>query len=244
MTNTVSRIISDETLSRIIQVESGGNPKAKAPTSSAGGLGQFINGTWLATVAKHRPIWAQGLTNAELLPLRFHPKCAIEMLARFTEDNASALGGGWTDGDLYLAHFAGAGTAKLVMRSDPSRPASQVFNAAAIRANRSILEGKDCGTVRAWAQAVMKKSGGRNWVAVHWSGAPTVIPAKTKATAGAVVAGGAGTVAAASQSGLSAGGWALLAVGVAVIALVGFLVWKHFRDRNTAAHVDHLEVTT
>ncbi|MBC7821602.1 MAG: hypothetical protein IAG10_32350 [Planctomycetaceae bacterium] len=212
MTNTVSRVISDETLSRIIHIESGGKPNAKAPTSSALGLGQFLSATWTATVRKHRPDWFVGHSQSDVLARRIVPRDSIEMLARFTEDNAATLGTGYSDGDLYLAHFSGAGTARKLLRASAGAPASSVFSQAAIDANRSILQGKNCGQVRAWAAQKMLAAGGRNWVAVHLAGAKPVLPpvkkpavsATTKATATAatVAVGGAG--AAAAQAGLSA----------------------------------------
>lgn len=238
MTNTVSRTISDETLSRIIHIESGGRPTAKAPTSSAGGLGQFLSGTWLETVNKHKPAWSVGLTANELLPLRFDPKCAIEMLARFTEDNARFLGAGYCDGDLYLAHFAGVGTARKLLRAADHVSAATIFSPAAIAANRSILEGRDCGDVREWANRKMKAAGGRNWVAVHLSGAKPVVLPKTKATAGAVVAGGAGTVATAAQQGWGFTEWAIAGVCVAlVVAGIVFSV-RRWRAKNAVVKVE------
>lgn len=216
MANTVSRIISDDTLSRIIQIESAGKPRAKAPTSSATGLGQFITSTWLAVVRKHRPTWAVGKSDAQILALRTDPKCSIEMLARFTEDNAAYMGAGYTDGDLYLAHFAGAGTAKKLLRAASSADCATVFDPRAIKANPSILRGKTCGQVRAWAASKMKAAGGRNWVAVWWSGAkPTVAPA-VKKTVAATTATTTATTTAAVQQGWSTGS-VLVAIGITII---------------------------
>lgn len=167
MTNTLSKTVSDETLSSIVQIESAGKPTIKAKTSSATGLGQFLNGTWLSVVKRHRPDLLQGRSQDDVLGLRKDPAISLEMLARFTEDNIAIIGQGATDGDIYLAHFAGAGTAKKLFRADPDAPASSCFSAAAIRANRSILEGKSVGEVRAWAERKMKAAGGKGWVAKY-----------------------------------------------------------------------------
>lgn len=164
MTYTVSRTIADETLSRIIQIESAGNPNAKAPTSSALGLGQFIAATWLDIVARHRPDLMVGRSRADMLALRTDPLLAVEMLARLTEDNAQALGAGYTDADLYLAHFAGVAVARRVLRADAETAVATIFSSAAVNANPSILRGKTCGELRAWAAAKMAKAGGRDWV--------------------------------------------------------------------------------
>lgn len=169
MSNRVSTIISDQTLSRIIQIESAGRPTAKASTSSATGLGQFLNATWLATVQRHRPDWFEGRSRAEVLAFRTEPAASIEMLARFTEDNAASLGRGYTDGDLYLAHFSGVGVARKLLHAPAGDPASKYFSAAAIAANRSILQGKTVGQVRAWADRKMAAAGRTNWVARFWT---------------------------------------------------------------------------
>ena len=125
MTHTVSRLLSDDTLNRIIQIESAGKVAAKAPTSSATGLFQFIAATWLAVVKKHRPDLLESRTRAQVLALRTDPVIAIELGARFTEDNAKALGPGYGDGDLYLAHFLGVATARKFLRAAPAAPAER-----------------------------------------------------------------------------------------------------------------------
>lgn len=165
MAHTVSRIISDATLSCIIQIESAGDPKAKARTSSATGLGQFIDATWMAVVSKHRPDLLQGRSKAQVLALRTDADIAIEMLARLTEDNARALGAEYTDGDLYLAHFAGIAAARRLRNAKSDTPVSSLMSAAAISANASILKGKTAGQVRAWASRKMTAAKGRDWIA-------------------------------------------------------------------------------
>ena len=55
---------------RIVQIESGGDPKAKSATSSATGLGQFIDGTWIATIKEHRPDIYASMSRTEILALR------------------------------------------------------------------------------------------------------------------------------------------------------------------------------
>lgn len=164
MANTVSRRLSDATLSRIIQIESSGKPAIKASTSSATGLFQFINATWLNVVRQHRPDLLRGRTQSQVLALRKNPSVAIELGARFEEGNLSALGKGATEGDLYLAHFLGVGTAKNFLRA-PARDRAELHcSAAAVNANRSILAGKTVGQVRAWAARRMAQSGKVDWI--------------------------------------------------------------------------------
>jgi hypothetical protein len=180
MTHRVSDTLSDDTLNRIIQIESAGKLKAKAPTSSALGLFQFLNATWLGVVRKHRPDLQEGRTQAEVLALRVDPTTCIELGARFTEDNARALGDGYTDGDLYLAHFLGIATARKFFRSTSGASAETLAGPAAVRANRTILAGKTVGQVRAWAQKSMvsrwEKAGRPDWIARYYDDARTVQP--------------------------------------------------------------------
>jgi hypothetical protein len=97
-------------IEQIIRVESGGDPNAKNKRSSATGLGQFLDETWLEMIRAHRPDLAEGRNQAEILELRRDAKIAREITARFTERNAEMLrkrGLPVTPGTLYLAHFAG-----------------------------------------------------------------------------------------------------------------------------------------
>jgi hypothetical protein len=247
MSNTVSRIISDETLSRVIQIESAGNPNAKAKTSSATGLGQFIDSTWMAVVSGHRADLLKGRTRAEVLALRRDPSLAVELLARFTEDNAVALGKGYGDGDLYLAHFAGVGTARKILQAFPATPVSKIVAPAAIQANPSILRGKTCAEVREWAGRKMAAAGGRDWVGKWYRGKPAPVPQKAmsagQGAAGAAAIVGTATVTTAVHQGLGAGAW--LAIGAAVLVLIGaaYFGWRWWKRRQAASPVAPFEWT-
>ena len=145
MVHLLSGILSDETLNRIIQIESAGKLKAKAPTSSALGLFQFLNATWLATLAKHRPDLLEGRTQAQALALRTDPTIGIEIGARFTEDNAAALGAGCTRWRPLSGAFPRLGTAKKFLRAKTSASAGALAGDAAVKANRAILAGRTAG---------------------------------------------------------------------------------------------------
>lgn len=94
---------------KIAQTESGLNPSAANPKSSARGVYQFIAPTWKQ--------YGQGD------PL--DPMANIDAGMRLTRDNAAALRNGLgrdpTPGELYLAHQQGAGGA-LGMLKNPSAP--------------------------------------------------------------------------------------------------------------------------
>jgi hypothetical protein len=143
--------------------ESALNPSAQARTSSAAGLFQFIEQTWLATVKQHGRQhgygqyadlihrgadgrWrVDGSARNVVLDLRFDPQAASTMAAELTASNAAYLRGRTGRepgaGDLYAAHFLGpAGAAQLMeaMASRPGSSASALFPQAA-SANRSIF---------------------------------------------------------------------------------------------------------
>lgn len=174
-THTLSKEVSDEQFDRIISIESAGNPDAAPPKGSAGGLGQFLNGTWDDTGKKHYPALVKKYGSG-WRAMRKGKKTAtlqLMMLARFTEDNVRGLGKGWQNGDLYLAHFLGLGDARKVFHADASTPMSSIVSAKAIENNRSILQGKNAGQVRAWAENSMAtrwpKLGSRDWVALWYN---------------------------------------------------------------------------
>lgn len=149
------------------RIESGFRTDAKASTSSASGLFQFTQQTWLATLkqhgAEHNYSWASDAISADkygrysvpdaqlrgqIFALRNQPEAASAMAAEFAADNgdvlASALGREPEAVDLYLAHFLGSGGATKFLNawdSDPSQPASALFPAAA-DANKAIFYGR------------------------------------------------------------------------------------------------------
>ncbi|MEL6485917.1 MAG: transglycosylase SLT domain-containing protein [Pseudomonadota bacterium] len=145
------------------QVESAMNPDARAATSSATGLYQFIESTWLDTMKRHGERFGLGdvagqirmsrggayvpdpSARAAILELRKDPQIASFMAAGLAEDNRSALmpilGRQPEAGELYLAHFLGAGGAGRflsAMQSDPAQSAASLFRRPAA-ANRGIF---------------------------------------------------------------------------------------------------------
>jgi hypothetical protein len=146
------------------KVESGLNANAKAGTSSASGLYQFVEQSWLAVVKKHGAehgmSWAadniqqsssgryyvgDAGTKASILSLRNDPDAASLMAAEHASDNKDVLEGSLgraaTGTDLYMAHFLGLGGAKKflsTMQSNPYANAASLFPAAA-SANRNVF---------------------------------------------------------------------------------------------------------
>lgn len=150
--------VPENYIDKLISVESGGDPNARASTSSAEGHGQFIASTWLQTVRRYEPQLFDGRSREEVLALRRDPATSRRMTQYFTAENRSALesaGLPITDGTLYLAHFAGAGDAIKLMRAGPDTPAEQVVSPASVEANPSILRGKTARDVISWAENKM-----------------------------------------------------------------------------------------
>lgn len=165
--------------------ESGYDPKAKAPTSSAAGLFQFVEQTWLSTLKQHGAKYgyaryadlitkgADGryrVNGAEarkaVMDLRLDPHAASLMAGELTSDHASYLKGrvgrAPTAGELYAAHFLGPqGSARLIeaMQTRPGASAASIFPDAA-GANRSIFyrDGRPATVAEVYAN--LTKTGG------------------------------------------------------------------------------------
>ena len=166
------------------EVESAMNPTARAATSSATGLYQFIDSTWLDTVKKHGPRFgleavadqinltpsgsayvADPAQREAILALRNDPQVAALMAAGLAEDNRAhllpILGRQPSHAELYLAHFLGAGGAWRFLselQADPGQNAAALF-ARPAAANRAIFYAPD-GSPRSMAQ-VMDVIGGK-----------------------------------------------------------------------------------
>ena len=149
--------VSESYLSQLAFVESTNNPNAKAKTSSATGLYQFIDKTWKDTVNKYEPSLKEGRTEEELLALRTDPEVSKRMVAYLTKENSDALikaGVYPSDDALYLAHFAGASKAKKLYQADTLEDAEKVLGENVIKAN-PFLKGMKVIDVIAWARKKM-----------------------------------------------------------------------------------------
>lgn len=144
--------------------ESSFNPRARAATSSAAGLFQFVDQTWLSTLKQHgskhgyaryadlisrgsdgRYRVADGEARRAVMDLKLDPHAASLMAGELAADHAAYLKGRVgrepTSGELYVAHFLGpAGSAKLIQaaESQPGATAASLFPDAA-RANKAIF---------------------------------------------------------------------------------------------------------
>ena len=129
------------------KAESSFNPQAKAKTSSASGLFQFLESTWMDMVDRHGDKHGIDKTAAreDILALRDNPRVASIMAAEFASDNARALQRDWGGSigatERYFAHFLGASGAASFLKA---RDQGGHMNAAAIfphaaKANEAVF---------------------------------------------------------------------------------------------------------
>lgn len=143
--------------------ESAFDPRARASTSSAAGLFQFVEQTWLSTLKQHGAKYgyaryadlidkgADGRyrvaaeARRAVMDLRLDPHAASLMAGELASDHAAYLKGRTgrqpTAGELYAAHFLGPqGSARLIQaaQTQPHASAAGLFPEAA-RANRAIF---------------------------------------------------------------------------------------------------------
>ncbi len=148
-------------VNQIIRVESGGNARAKNPLSSATGLGQFIESTWLRMMRDYRPDLSQTMSRAALLDLRNDPTLSREMVTNLARENERFLqskGHSISAGRLYLAHFLGPGGANRVLSSGDGNTILAVMGAGVVRAN-PFLKDYTVADLKAWADRKMRGSG-------------------------------------------------------------------------------------
>lgn len=141
-------------------VESSFKTDVKAKTSSATGLYQFTEGTWLETVRDHGADYGLGnlagkisdngtvsskATKNQILALRKDPTVSAEMAACYASDNKdylqSTVGGKIGSTELYMAHFMGpSGAAKFLnkMQDNPDAIGAKSFSDAAC-SNKSVF---------------------------------------------------------------------------------------------------------
>ncbi|QQR40388.1 transglycosylase SLT domain-containing protein [Devosia rhizoryzae] len=167
--------------------ESSLNPGARASTSSAVGLFQFLEGTWLQVMKQDGPRLGYGNyadrievtssgdyvvrdpgARAEILRLREDPQVAADLAAAFTRGNGEYLRNSFgrmpSPGELYIAHFLGAQGAEKMFRAglqNPDQVAVNLFPRQA-QANRAIFydQSGNARTIRQVYQVLVAKHEG------------------------------------------------------------------------------------
>lgn len=129
---------------RLAQVESSGNPNAKSSSSSASGMYQFIDSTWIGLVDE------MGLDYT--LKDRFDPEKSKKVLDYFTNQNANylkkKLGREPNEAELYIAHFAGMGTAGKLANLTPDSSINQMLSEGQINSNKGVFEKNNIKNVK------------------------------------------------------------------------------------------------
>jgi hypothetical protein len=187
--------------------ESNLDPAAKAKSSSATGLFQFIDQTWLGTMkqsgaalgyAKYanaitqtssgRYTVADPAVRQEILALRKDPTANALMAGAFANANAKVLterlGRKPTDGELYMAHFLGAsGASRFISAAEahPNAKAADLFPRAA-QANNAIFYDKQ-GAAKSLKQVYAGLVGRHDVIgATRFAAAPSAPGTKTAST--------------------------------------------------------------
>ncbi len=149
--------VAPEYLWRTAAAESGFRPEAAASSSSARGLYQFIESTWLSAVRKYgrglgldraamtvqmdrrgRPLVPDPIAKADILALRSDPLIAATIAGMLTRENASRLAArgfkAASSEELYAAHVLGPEGAAILFQTvhtKPQLPAASIFPAEA-----------------------------------------------------------------------------------------------------------------
>src|SRR5678816_1678842 len=137
--------------------ESSMNPRAQASSSSAAGLFQFVEQTWLSTLKQHGSKhgyarYAELITKGSdgrfhvngadarraVMDLRLDPHAASLMAGELTSDHAAYLKGRVgrdpTGGELYAAHLLGPqGSAKLILAAQSTPGACLLYTSPSPR---------------------------------------------------------------------------------------------------------------
>jgi hypothetical protein len=177
--------------------ESGMNPVAKAGSSSAAGLFQFVEQTWLSTLKQHGSKYGYARyadliskgsdgryhvsgdeARRAVMDLRLDPHASSLMAGELASDHAAYLRGRTgrdpTAGELYAAHFLGPqGSARLIeaVQTRPGASAASLFPDAA-HANKSIFYREGRASTVAEVYANLTRTGGGSTQGVAAPAAP------------------------------------------------------------------------
>jgi hypothetical protein len=129
------------------------------PRSSAQGIGQFIDSTFVDTFRKTFPDRAKGLSPNQILAQRgtMIDNVPVEepMLQAFTAANQQRLqdaGFQPTTRNTYLAHFLGSGDAVEVLSAKPDTPVSEILSPRVLKANPEVFaKARTAGDLIRWA---------------------------------------------------------------------------------------------
>lgn len=158
----------DPYIEKLRIAEASNNPNAASSTSSARGLGQFLDETWLEVTRNYPEM--QGKSNAERLALRTDEAVMMRAIKDLTSLNKKILEAERLTTDhlnLYVLHRFGSSGGKKVLKANRSTPISKVLSPKAIAANPDI-KGKTVGQVLAINAAKMGMYTPENFPGSKW----------------------------------------------------------------------------
>lgn len=129
--------VDPKLLATMCAVESDFKISAKAGTSSAGGLFQFIDSTWQAMLDKYGRKYGIAPGTRKNDP-RANSLLGAEYIRENYEYLAKSIGRKPNANDLYMAHFLGPGGARQVLTGQPDAIAASL-NPKAAAANKSVF---------------------------------------------------------------------------------------------------------
>jgi tape measure domain-containing protein len=148
--------VTSSYVNNVVAAESGGKANAKNPNSTATGLGQFIESTWVDLFKKNFPELAKGKADSDILKLRSDAAISKQLIEAYAKENAAVLakaGVSVNEAALHLSHFLGAGDAAKVLKAAPGTPLAGLISQASINANPTILGGgRTVDDARAYAE--------------------------------------------------------------------------------------------
>ena len=125
-------------LNRLSSAESSNRPGIKAKTSTASGLYQFTEETWMEAVSRMKLPFT--------LSDRFDPKKAQQVVEATTLKNyeraKNELGRNPNQTELYMYHLLGGFGASKFFKADANTLVSDIVSPAALKANKALFNGK------------------------------------------------------------------------------------------------------
>ncbi len=245
--------VSFDFMVRQAEAESSFDPNAKAATSSATGLYQFIENTWFDMVRQHGAKYGLGdaaeaisagpagrrsvsdpAMRDRILELRKDPKLAAAMAAEYTKGNQdhlrATLGRAPAATELYMAHFLGPQGASRFLAAqaaNPNQSAAGIMPDAAA-ANRNVFfagDGRERSLDEVYARFAKRFEGA---APTGQAIAPDIVAAVARTERSGAIRGG--TLFAAAQTRLSVlQGLSNQAVAPLTIAALAALDDRHGR---------------
>jgi hypothetical protein len=131
--------------------ESNNNVNARNPRSTASGQYQFLDSTYLTYARRRMP----GVDDNTLMGRKNDPTFQRQIMEDFTQENAQSLadrGIPTTGGNLYAAHFLGAGGARKVLTSPDEASVEELVGPQVVAANPH-LRGMTVAKFKQWADS-------------------------------------------------------------------------------------------